>query len=142
MNPQSRDLIIVGRFDHLLYFQCHWFYFIMILLGNVLVDVIFINNTLFIFLWNLLKSFAILILAKVTTCNNMHLFAFIPKWFYFILLQFYFHQMFFLCIQMHFFYFILFLFKQIHLYFIYFNFHTNAFICNHSKRFLLLKSFC
>ena len=139
LNPQSRHLNRIGRFDQMLYFQCFWFYFILISLGNVLVDVIFIINTLFIFLLNLLKSFAILFWSKVITWNNMHLYAFIPKWFYFILLKFYFHQMFFSCIHMHFY----FIFNQaISFVFFYFNFHTNAFICIHSERVLLIKSFC
>ena len=91
LNPQSRHLTIVGRFDNLPLFQCFWFYFILIFLGNVLVDVIFINNTLFIFLLNLLKSFAILFQSNVTTWNHMHLFYFIFNQtihLYFILISF------------------------------------------------------
>ena len=44
MNAQSGHLIIIGQNDHLLCFQCFWFYFVLILLGNVLDDVIFIFN--------------------------------------------------------------------------------------------------
>ena len=123
----------------MLYFQSHWFYFILILLGNVLVDVIFINNTLFIFLLNLLKSFAILIRANVTTCNNMHLYAFILKGVFFysfaILISSKCSSHAFLCI------FILFLIKSFHLYFIYFNFHPEVFIFIHIKRDLFIKKF-
>ena len=110
LNAQSRHLIIVGRFDNLPQFQCFWFYFLFILLGNVLVDDIIIIYSFFIFLLNLFKSFAILFWSKVITWNNMHLYAFIQKWFYFILLKVYFHQMFFSCIHMHFY----FIFKSSH----------------------------
>ena len=41
-NAQSEHLIIIGQNDHLLCFQCFWFYFDLIMLGNVLDDVIFI----------------------------------------------------------------------------------------------------
>ena len=139
MNSQRGHLIIVGRFDNLLYFQCFWFYFILILLGNVLVDDIFIIYPFFIFLLNLNKSFAILFHHFLFTCNHMHSYAFLAL-FYLITNSFVFYSNKFFCI--------LDLFKPFHLptisfaffkfFCILFNliFHTNAFICIHSKRVL------
>ena len=114
MNAQSRHLIIVGRFDHLHYFQCFWFYFILIFAWKCF-SWCYIHHLSI--LYSFFEFIAVSCYFNSIKCDHMKSYAFI-------------------CIS-----FILFLIKQFICILFQFHFHTNASICIHSKRVLFIKKF-